>query len=86
MAGGDTRNGLQMMEERKAGGDDAPVTKASLPPCCIKALASLPESDARCHATVVSGWFSQSHGLFIIYIQCLTSQTPCVNLTFLGLI
>ncbi|KAF3333235.1 hypothetical protein FCM35_KLT00926 [Carex littledalei] len=62
MAGGDTRNGLQMMEERKASGDDAPVTKASLPPCCIKALASSPESDARCHATVVSGWFSQSHG------------------------
>jgi spermidine synthase len=66
MAGGDVRNGLQMMEERKASGDDAPVTKPSLPPCCIKALASAPESNARCHATVVSGWFSQSYGLYII--------------------
>ncbi|KAJ1690918.1 hypothetical protein LUZ63_015073 [Rhynchospora breviuscula] len=63
MAGGDARNGLQMVEEREASGDDAPlVTNASLPPCCVKALASAPESDARCHATVVSGWFSQSHG------------------------
>ncbi|KAJ4808399.1 Spermidine synthase [Rhynchospora pubera] len=63
MAGGDARNGLQMVGEREASGDDAPlVTKASLPPCCVKALASAPESDARCHATVVSGWFSQSHG------------------------
>ncbi|KAJ3700249.1 hypothetical protein LUZ61_003954 [Rhynchospora tenuis] len=61
MVGGDARNGLQMTEERKASGDDAPVTKASLPACCIKALAAAPESDVRCHATVVTGWFSQSH-------------------------
>lgn len=31
-----------------------------LPNCCRKALACLPESDAKLHATVVSGWLSES--------------------------
>ncbi|RRT52190.1 hypothetical protein B296_00026674, partial [Ensete ventricosum] len=31
-----------------------------LPPCCRKARASAPESEAKCHETVVSGWFSNS--------------------------
>ncbi|CAO2838660.1 unnamed protein product [Amaranthus hypochondriacus] len=30
-----------------------------IPSCCLKAQASAPESDAKCHSTVVSGWFSQ---------------------------
>ena len=30
-----------------------------IPSCCLKARASAPESDAKCHSTVVSGWFSQ---------------------------
>lgn len=29
-----------------------------LPSCCLKAIASDPELDAKCHSTVVSGWFS----------------------------
>lgn len=32
-----------------------------IPSCCLKALASVPESEAKCHSTVVSGWFSASH-------------------------
>ncbi|CDP05080.1 unnamed protein product [Coffea canephora] len=32
--------------------------KAVIPSCCLKARASDPECDAKCHATVVSGWFS----------------------------
>ncbi|KAF9616366.1 hypothetical protein IFM89_029620 [Coptis chinensis] len=32
----------------------------AIPPCCIKAMASAPELDAKCHSTVVSGWFSES--------------------------
>lgn len=31
-----------------------------VPSCCLKALASAPELDAKCHSTVVSGWFSAS--------------------------
>ncbi|RWR96475.1 spermine synthase [Cinnamomum micranthum f. kanehirae] len=30
-----------------------------IPPCCLKARASAPELEAKCHATVVSGWFSE---------------------------
>ncbi|KAF5191068.1 Polyamine aminopropyltransferase [Thalictrum thalictroides] len=30
-----------------------------IPSCCIKAMASAPELDAKCHSTVVSGWFSE---------------------------
>ncbi|XP_010521397.1 PREDICTED: spermine synthase isoform X2 [Tarenaya hassleriana] len=33
----------------------------ALPSCCLKAKACLPEQDAKCHSTVVSGWFSQPH-------------------------
>lgn len=30
-----------------------------IPSCCLKARASLPELDAKCHSIVVSGWFSE---------------------------
>lgn len=30
-----------------------------IPSCCLKARASDPELDAKCHSTVVSGWFSE---------------------------
>lgn len=33
--------------------------KDDIPSCCLKARASAPESEAKCHSTVVSGWFSQ---------------------------
>ncbi|KAH9646438.1 Spermine synthase [Citrus sinensis] len=32
----------------------------AIPSCCLKARASAPELDAKCHSTVVSGWFSES--------------------------
>ncbi|KAG5050375.1 hypothetical protein JHK85_011478 [Glycine max] len=31
-----------------------------IPSCCLKAKASIPESEAKFHSTVVSGWFSAS--------------------------
>ncbi|BAT89756.1 hypothetical protein VIGAN_06080400 [Vigna angularis var. angularis] len=31
-----------------------------IPSCCLKAKASAPESEAKCHSTVVFGWFSTS--------------------------
>ncbi|KAG9134349.1 hypothetical protein Leryth_016238 [Lithospermum erythrorhizon] len=34
--------------------------KAAIPSCCLKANASDPELGAKCHSTVVSGWFSQT--------------------------
>ncbi|GAA0165132.1 transferase [Lithospermum erythrorhizon] len=34
--------------------------KAVIPSCCLKAQASDPEVGAKCHSTVVSGWFSQT--------------------------
>ncbi|XP_068665104.1 spermine synthase-like [Aristolochia californica] len=30
----------------------------AIPSCCLKATASNPELEAKCHSTVVSGWFS----------------------------
>lgn len=38
--------------------DAGRTAKEDLPPCCRKARASAPESEAKCHDTVVSGWFS----------------------------
>ncbi|XP_042422667.1 spermine synthase-like isoform X1 [Zingiber officinale] len=48
MEGGGAENGL----------DAGRTAKEDLPPCCRKARASAPESEAKCHDTVVSGWFS----------------------------
>ncbi|XP_043710493.1 spermine synthase-like [Telopea speciosissima] len=31
----------------------------TIPSCCLKARASAPELEAKCHSTVVSGWFSE---------------------------
>ncbi|CAF1897633.1 unnamed protein product [Brassica oleracea] len=31
----------------------------AVPSCCLKAMSCLPEEDAKCHSTVVSGWFSE---------------------------
>lgn len=37
------------------------VCEKAVPSCCLKALACVPEEDAKCHSTVVSGWFSEPH-------------------------
>ncbi|KAG8653014.1 spermine synthase isoform X2 [Manihot esculenta] len=36
-------------------------SERAIPSCCLKARASAPELDVKCHSTVVSGWFSESH-------------------------
>ncbi|KAI5657706.1 hypothetical protein M9H77_26499 [Catharanthus roseus] len=33
--------------------------KAAIPSCCLKSLASKAELEAKCHSTVVSGWFCE---------------------------
>lgn len=35
-------------------------SEKAIPSCCLKARASAPEIEAKCHSTVVSGWFSES--------------------------
>ncbi|XLR00556.1 hypothetical protein S83_066754, partial [Arachis hypogaea] len=35
---------------------------------CLKAMASVPESEAKCHAAVVSRWFSASQTHFGCYL------------------
>lgn len=41
----------------------------AIPSCCLKARASAPELDAKCHSTVVSGWFSESQSTSGYYLQ-----------------
>lgn len=50
-----------------------------IPSCCLKARASLPELDARCHSTVVSGWFSETRpssgmGIWNMFLLCFMSS------------
>lgn len=49
--------------------------KKAIPSCCLKAKASAPENDAKCHSTVVSGWFSEpqscsGHYQFLFLLYC----------------
>ncbi|XP_020526677.1 spermine synthase isoform X2 [Amborella trichopoda] len=46
----------QMGLKREETGVDA---SKELPPCCLKAMAALPESESKCINTVVTGWFSE---------------------------
>lgn len=56
---------------------DGKVNEDAIPSCCLKARACVPdpELEANCHATVVSGWFSQpqsSSGCY--YTSVVTSS------------
>lgn len=56
MEGGGARNVSAAAAQTKGSADDG--SRKPLPPCCVKAQAAVPESEAKCHATVVSGWFT----------------------------
>ncbi|KAL3524400.1 hypothetical protein ACH5RR_017234 [Cinchona calisaya] len=60
MEGGEGR-GLGCQKTMGGKNDDATngSNKAVIPSCCLKARASDPEYEAKCHSTVVSGWFSE---------------------------
>ncbi|KAF8042880.1 hypothetical protein BT93_A1262 [Corymbia citriodora subsp. variegata] len=47
---------LKTMDGRENNGNGS---EKETPSCCLKARASAPELDAKCHSTVVSGWFSE---------------------------
>lgn len=51
--------GCQKIMDGKANDGANVLDKAIIPSCCLKARASDPEVDAKCHSTVVSGWFSE---------------------------
>ena len=62
MEAGDAGNGSAAAAQIKGSGDDASCKP--LPPCCVKAKAGVPESEAKCHDTVVSGWFTEPRSHF----------------------
>lgn len=62
MEAGDAGNGSAAAVQTKGSGDDA--SHKPLPPCCVKAKAGVPESEAKCHETVVSGWFTEPRSRF----------------------
>ncbi|XP_015689619.1 spermine synthase-like [Oryza brachyantha] len=59
MEGGGAGNGSTGAPRTEGSGGDAASAGKPLPPCCVKARAAAPESEAKCHATVVSGWFTE---------------------------
>jgi spermidine synthase len=57
MEGGGAKDGSAAAAQTRGSGDDG--SHKPLPPCCLKAKAAAAESEAKCHATVVSGWFTE---------------------------
>ncbi|KAJ0043296.1 hypothetical protein Pint_17694 [Pistacia integerrima] len=53
--------GCQKTMDGKASNRNGSAKK--IPSCCLKAKASAPELEAKCHSTVVSGWFTESQSL-----------------------
>ena len=77
MEGGDARNGSTGTSQKEGSGVDG--TAKPLPPCCVKARAAAPESEGKCHATVVSGWFSEPRsrcGMTSLVLNCIILSTP----------
>lgn len=58
MEGGAGR-GLECQKTMDGRANNGNGPEKEIPTCCLKARASLPELDAKCHSTVVSGWFSE---------------------------
>lgn len=57
----DTGRGLECQKtmDGRENSDNGSGNSMPIPSCCLKARASVPEIDAKCHSTVVSGWFSE---------------------------
>lgn len=62
----------------------------AVPSCCLKAMACLPEEDAKCHSTVVSGWFSEPRSrsglikLPSLFFSMSKLQNICLIILFFG--
>ncbi|VVA11308.1 PREDICTED: spermidine synthase [Prunus dulcis] len=59
MEGGAGR-GLECQKTMDGKASNGNGSEKAIPSCCLKARASAPEAEAKCHSTVVSGWFSES--------------------------
>ncbi|XP_057798643.1 spermine synthase [Salvia miltiorrhiza] len=60
MEGGAERGSeCQRATDGRESSDNGSSKAIRIPSCCLKARASAPELDAKCHSTVVSGWFSE---------------------------
>uniref|UniRef100_A0A803R2D0 PABS domain-containing protein n=1 Tax=Cannabis sativa TaxID=3483 RepID=A0A803R2D0_CANSA len=57
---GDAGRGLECQKTMDGKESNGNGLKKAIPSCCLKAKASAPELEAKCHSTVVSGWFSAS--------------------------
>lgn len=69
MEGGAGR-GLECQKIMDGKASDSRAIEKGIPSCCLKAKASASELEAKCHSTVVSGWFSESHscaGHYLLY-------------------
>ncbi|KGN49872.1 spermine synthase [Cucumis sativus] len=55
----DAGRGLGCQKTMDGRASNGILTKKEIPSCCLKARASVPELEAKCHSTVVSGWFSE---------------------------
>ena len=60
MGGNGAGRGFDHEKILELNGEGENGSPKSIPSCCKKAIAAMPESEAKCHATVVSGWFSES--------------------------
>lgn len=90
MEGGGARNGSTTGAARTGGsggdaagggGGGSAGNGKPLPPCCVKARAAAPESEAKCHATVVSGWFTEPRsrgGMWRCCFLILDDDDRCV--------
>ncbi|TYI68910.1 hypothetical protein E1A91_D08G118800v1 [Gossypium mustelinum] len=58
--GEDAGRGLECQNIMDGKGNNGNSSQKAIPSCCLKARASAPELEAKCHSTVVSGWFSES--------------------------
>ena len=73
MEAGGAGNGLNGAVQTKGSGGDG--SAKPLPPCCVKARAAAPESEAKCHATVVSGWFTEPRSHCGTWLSCFMTCT-----------
>jgi spermidine synthase len=87
MEAGGAGNGSNGAAQTKgSGGDGSTKTPPPLPPCCVKARAAAPESEAKCHATVVSGWFTEPRSHCGTPLVVLLRDMYCTTLLLLTVI
>ena len=89
---GDGVKGLVCQKIMDGNASNGNGVEKTVPSCCLKAMSCLPEEDAKCHSTVVSGWFSEPphlrSGLFTLLFSSLFFHNICLifGLLFFGIL